>query len=118
MTQENKIINIPLYLILSLLTCGLWYFYWLYKQMEILEELDREASYSFLFFAVLSIVTCGLYTIYYYYKVSSAIIRLQNERGHFVEQNLPVISIILVVCGLAFVATSIHQSKLNELLRN
>lgn len=117
MAQENKIINIPLYLILSLLTCGLWYLYWLYQQMEILEELDKDSSYSFLFFVVLSLVTCGLYTVYYYYKVSTAIVKIQRERNKFVESNLPVISIILVVFGLGFVTTCIHQSKLNDILR-
>ena len=117
MSKEEKIINIPLYLVLSLLTCGLWYLYWLYKQTETINDLDRRENLSFIFFLVLSILTCGLYAIYYYYKISVSIMKIQTQRNLPEDQNLPIISLLLVLFGVPFVATCIHQMKFNEIVR-
>lgn len=117
MQKEDKFISVPLYLVLSLVTFGLWYLYWIYRQTQILKELDKEGGYSFLFFAALSFLTCGLYTIYYYYKIANSIVKLQRKRKLSVDENLPIVSMILVVFGLPLITTCIHQSKFNDLLK-
>ncbi|MFW6456913.1 MAG: DUF4234 domain-containing protein [Planctomycetota bacterium] len=109
-------VSIPVYLILTLLTCGIFNLYWNYLQMEACNDMVGRREFSFGLWLILSLVTCGIYHIYYQYKMGSIIVEIQKDRGLQREESLPVISLIVTIVGLSIVADIIHQSKINTIV--
>ena len=50
--------SIPLYLILTILTCGLFNLYWNYTQMKACNDALRREEFNFILWILLSIITC------------------------------------------------------------
>jgi len=109
-------LSIPLYLILTLITCGLFNLYWNYKQMEACNEILQRQEFKFIYWLLFSLLTCGLYHIFYQYKMGSAIVEIQNKTGNTVFDALPVLSCLVTVFGLSIVVDCIHQYELNKIL--
>ncbi len=109
-------ISIPKFLILTLLTCGLFNLYWNYRQMNACNDLLDEEEFNFWMWLLLSIVTCGLYHIYYQYKMGRAIVEIQQSMDERVFEILPVISIIVTILGLSIIVDCIHQNELNKIV--
>ncbi|MCP4714094.1 MAG: DUF4234 domain-containing protein, partial [Deltaproteobacteria bacterium] len=107
---------IALYLVLTIITCGLANIYWNYRQIQACNELLGHEEFSFWLSMLLVLVTCGLYHIFYQYKMGSALVEIQlrNDRPPF--ENLPVISVIVTVLGLPFVVDCIHQHEINKIV--
>ena len=63
--ESKHIRNIPLDIILCILTCFLFNFYIQYKQCEAVNEILGKNRYSFLMWFLLTILTCGIYHIYH-----------------------------------------------------
>jgi hypothetical protein len=105
--------NIALYLVLTILTLGIFNLYWNYRQMRSCNELLARQEFSFLIWILLVIVTCGLYHFYYQYKMGAAINEIQRLEDLPVTDGLPVLSLIAAVLGVGVVADCIHQHELN-----
>ena len=61
--------NIAVYIILSIVTCGLFMIYWLYALGKDIKELkDGAEPSSPALYTLLSIITCGIFLIYLYYQ--------------------------------------------------
>ena len=101
--------SIPMLLILSIITCGLYSFYVQYIQMKAVNEMIGVNKYSFAKWFILLIVTCSLYHIYHEYIMSHDI-----EQHIKVDPNLPVICLLLSIFGLSIVADAICQQHINE----
>jgi hypothetical protein len=113
-TPKNHI-NIPLYLILTILTCGLFNFYWNYRQMEACNVLLKRREFSFWVWLLLTILTCGIYHIFYQYKMGAAIVEIQQLMNREVFDKLPLLSVIVTILGFSIVVDCIHQSELNKI---
>jgi hypothetical protein len=107
--------SIPLYLLLTILTCGIFNLYWNYRQMVACNDLLARDEFSFVVWLLLSILTCGLYHLYYQYKMGAAIVEIQYLRGLPVTEHLPVISLVAAVFGVGIVADCIHQLEINRI---
>jgi hypothetical protein len=108
--------NIPLHLILTLLTFYIFNLYWNYRQMIACNELLGRREFGFLTWLLLSIVTCGLYHLYYQYKMGSALVEIEDERGLHAPDGLPIISVIAAILGVGVVADCIHQQEINKIV--
>lgn len=108
-------LSIPLYLIVTLLTCGLFNLYWNFRQMQACNELVGRSTFSWLAWFCFSLLTCGIYHLYYQYKMGSVIVEIQQKRGVPVSEALPVVSILLTFFGLSIAADVIHQHEINKL---
>lgn len=115
--KENFIINIPAYVIFTIITCGLFNLYWNYRQMEACNFLLGRREFDFAKWLLLSIITCGIYHIYYQYKMGSAIVEIQGKMGKPVNTNLPVLSLVVTVVCLSIVADCVHQNEINMLVQ-
>mgnify|MGYP006306754759 CR=1 FL=1 len=115
--KQNFEINIPTYILLTIITCGIFNLYWNYRQMETCNYLLKREEFNFVSWLLLSIITCGIYHVYYQYKMGSAIVEIQNLRKAYVNQNLPILSVVLTIFALSFVTDLIHQLELNKLLK-
>lgn len=113
-----KEINIPLYLIFTILTCGFFNLYWNYKQMEACNAFIKRQEFDFWMVLLFSIITCGIYFIFYQYKMGSVIVEIQELYGTRVFERLPLISVFATIFGLSIVVDCIHQDELNKLIRS
>ena len=108
-------INIPLYLILTILTCGIFNLYWNYRQMEACNALLNRREFSFWIWLLLAILTCGIYHIFYQYKMGVAIVEIQHLMSRDLFDKLPLISVFVTIIGLSIVVDCIHQHEINKI---
>jgi len=108
-------INIPLYLVLTILTCGIFNLYWNYRQMEACNALLNRREFSFWIWLLLTILTCGIYHIFYQYKMGAAIVELQHIMNRDLFDKLPLISVFVTILGLSVVVDCIHQHEINKI---
>ncbi len=67
--QDRNYLTIVL---LSFVTCGIYWFYYIYevaRDTNILCQGDGDETPGFASYFFLSIITCGVYTYYWYYKL-------------------------------------------------
>jgi hypothetical protein len=107
--------SIALYLVLTILTLGIFNLYWNYRQMRSCNELLARHEFSFVLWILLVILTCGLYHFYYQYKMGAAINEIQRLEDLPVTDGLPLLSLIAAVLGVGVVADCIHQHELNAI---
>lgn len=110
--------SIGLYLVLSIVTCGLFYWFWLYQMTNDYNQAKRSQGQqefeSAGIVVLLTIVTCGIYLLYYYWKMGKGMKQMVNRNGYAFEDN----SVIMLVCqllGVGVISACILQSNLNEL---
>ncbi|MEX1329560.1 MAG: DUF4234 domain-containing protein [Desulfobacterales bacterium] len=108
-------INIPLYLVLTILTCGIFNLYWNHRQMEACNVLLNRREFSFWTWLLLTILTCGIYHIFYQYKMGAAIVEIQHLLNRDVFYKLPLLSVIVTILGFSIVVDCIHQNEINKL---
>ncbi len=109
-------------IILSIVTCGIYEYYWLYCIVKDANELSREQNqFEGLtdpgMVILLSLVTCGIYLIYYMYKVSKQLSNLRFANGYKVEDN-SIICLVLSIFGLAMVSVAIIQNTINDAVKH
>lgn len=108
-------ISIPLYLILTILTCGIFNLYWNYRQMETCNEMLGRQEFSWWTWVLLCLITCGIWHVFYQYKMGSSITEIQKTHQIPVFDNLPLVSVLLTAFGGCIVVDIIHQYELNKL---
>ena len=100
------------YIILSIITCGIYSYYFIYKlahDVNIACEGDGQETSGLVAFILLSIVTCGIYAWVWYYKLGN---RLQLAGSRYqvtIQENGTTVLLWLIfgsfICGIgAFVA--------------
>lgn len=107
--------NIALDIILSIITCGIYWFFWQARQMRALNHLLKEQRFSFVLWFFVSIITCFLFNIYYEYIMAQAIVEIQKRDGRAPSNELPILSLILCLFGLHVIVDAIQQNELNKI---
>jgi predicted RNA-binding Zn-ribbon protein involved in translation (DUF1610 family) len=110
--------NIALDIILSIITCGIYWFFWQARQMRALNHLLKEQRFSFLLWFLVSIITCFLFNIYYEYIMAKAVVEIQTKQGKAPSNDLPVLSLILSIFGLHIITDAIQQHEINKFFEN
>ena len=109
-------ISIPLYLILTIITFGIFNLYWNYRQMGICNDLLERYEFSFWAWILFSLITCGIYHIYYQYKMGAAIMEIQKDYNAVIFDKLPLISVFGTIFGFSIVVDCVHQYELNKVV--
>ncbi len=109
-------LSVPLYLILTILSCGLFNLYWNYRQMQACNDLSGKKEFDFWLWLLLSFITCGIYHVVYQYKMGVSIVEIQKSRNKVLFENLPIISVLVTIFGLSIVVDCIHQTEINKLV--
>ena len=115
--------NIVMYVLLTIVTCGIYGYYFIYKLAQDVNEMckeDGEKTAGLAMFIILSYVTCGLYAYYWYYKLAN---RLQANAANYgitvAESGTTILLwclIGLLVCGLGpFVAMHLIIKNTNAM---
>ena len=104
------------YLLLSIVTCGLYSIYFWYVYVEDLNTIfygDGEDSPNYIIVLLLSWVTCGIYGVYWRYKQANRMYRESYDRyGVMIEENG---SAILLWTLLGYLTGGIGQLLLDFL---
>lgn len=108
--------SIPLYLVLTILTCGLFNLYWNYRQIWACNDLLGRKEFNFWLWVLLSLITCGIYHVFYQYKMGAAIVDIQRMHHRDLFDKLPLISVFATILGFSIVVDCIHQHEINKLV--
>lgn len=106
--------SIPLCIILSLVTCGIYGLYWLVclaNDINTASGRDNDTSGGMVL--LLSIITCNIYGLYWMYKAGEKIdtIRLNNNLP---AENNGLLYLLLSLFKLSIVSWALLQSELNQ----
>ena len=106
--------SIPIAIILSIVTFGIYGLYWLYCLASDVNTLTGEEDSSGFKVLILSIITLGLYELYWLYKVGERLSYFQTYQGEMVDSYRALVYLILGIFGLNIVARALIQNDLNK----
>lgn len=105
--------SIPVAIILSIVTCGIYALYWMYSINNEINDLAQDPmAASGGVVILLTLVTCGIYGWYWNYKM--------GEKCDFITQknsSSGVIFLILSIFGLSLVSLCLMQDTVNKVLQ-
>ena len=106
--------NIALCIVFSIITCGIYMLYWIYKLNEEMSELaGEEMGTSGAMVIVLSIVTCNIYLWFWLYKKGEQLARIKAQHGQTGGSD-SILFLILAIFGLDIVDLAIMQDAINN----
>ena len=113
---NNNIVNrsIPVAIILSFVTCGIYDLYWIYTMTNDANTVSGEVNDTSGGLVILfGFITCGIYTIYWNYKMGKKLYNAGCKNGKNISDN-SIIYLILSLFGLSIVNYCLIQSDLNR----
>ena len=106
--------NIALAIILSIVTCGIYQIYWLYKLAEDNNYIRNDPTATSPGLVVLlSIVTCGIYQLYWMYKAGETVDNIRVNQG--MAPGSKAILYLLLTLFFPIVAFCLLQNDYNEM---
>ena len=106
---SEHIRSVALGIILTLVTFGLYGFWWQHKKMRAVNQMLGKKKYGFLLWLLFCVLTLGLYHIYHQYRMSEDV---ATARGRS-ESNDGLIAVVLCIFGLTLLVDAIQQSQIN-----
>ncbi|MCL2699369.1 MAG: DUF4234 domain-containing protein [Defluviitaleaceae bacterium] len=107
-----EIRNIVVYVLLYIVTCGLFGLYWIYtigSELYELNDMENKAGLDI----ILSIVTCGIYFIYLQYKWGK-MVDSARRRYDLYPRDDAWLFVILSLFSLSIINFCIIQSQIND----
>ena len=102
--------DILLWIILSIITCGICNLIWTYNVTEDMNAIcDDEYTTSGALVVLLQLICCNLYMIYWAYKMGQRIDRWHNDASN----THAILFLILAALGLNIVVLALLQDELN-----
>ena len=111
--MQVKYRNIAFYLIVSIVTGGLFGLYWLYCLANDMHYGTNGKTSSGGAVLLLTIITCGIYGWYWLYKSGSELDAVRFNNGESMG-HLGVLYLVLGVFGLGIVAYALMQDEINR----
>ena len=115
--------NIAACVIFSIITCGIYGLYWIYKLTEEVNSITgHEDDTSGGLVILLGIVTCGIYYIYWAYKIGDKLKEFYGKKNSSEGGDLPILYLILMIanyvaCGIcAMVCYCLIQDRINKIV--
>ena len=104
--------SIPISIILSFVTCGIYMLYWIYRLNDEINELAQdETAPGGGLVIILTVLTCGIYGLYWYYRM--------GEKCDYIAQtnsSSNVLYLVLGIFGLGIVSVALMQDTINRVL--
>lgn len=103
--------NIVVCIILSIITCGIYAFYWMYTLNQYAcavasDEWNTDGALVIIF----TLITCGIYGIYWNYRMGKIYMRVNGGNDN------SILYVILSIFGFDFVNFAIMQNDINNAL--
>lgn len=107
--------NIALYLILSIVTCGLFGLYWEYVLVnDTNTATGNTEGKNGIVVILLNLITCGIFWWIWVYKAGEGLDAVKAKNGGQ-SGNRGILYLVLSIFGLGIVAVALIQNELNEL---
>lgn len=102
--------SIPLAIIFTIITCGIYSIYWMIKINDEVNYLsgDTQATPGVVVF-LLGIVTCGIYYLYWWYKMGERCDRIKSR-----EASSGILYLVLSIFGLSIISYCLAQDTINK----
>lgn len=111
--------SIALSIIFTLITCGLYSFYWTYKLTnECHYALGRNNTASGGWVLFYSVITLGIYVFYWIYEMGEAVAEVKRMRGMATSGHESIIYLILTLFGVGIVSMALLQKSLNDVIED
>lgn len=108
--------SIPLYIILSIVTCGIFGLVWFVMITNDLNQLEgNPQATSGGLSLLLTIVTCGIYGLYWAFKCGEKIDNIKSSRG-IASSNSGILYLILYLVTGGIISYALIQNELNNLV--
>lgn len=105
--------NIALCIILSIITCGIYMWYWIVVLTDDTNQIANETGdTSGIMVIILSIVTCGIYGLFWAYKRGEKIDKAHQLRGE-AASNGGILYLILYIFG-GIISLALIQNEVNK----
>lgn len=104
--------SIALCIILSIVTCGIYAYYWMYKLNEEMGKVSGRTEMNGGLVILLSIVTCGIYLFIWEFQQGQKVDELKTKNG-LASSSTNVIYLVLAIFGLSMVSMALEQNELN-----
>ncbi len=107
--------SIPMAIILSIITCGIYGIYWMYCLVNDLNTAsghddDTSGGMVILF----TIITCGIYGLYWYYTAGRKVCEIQEYDRRPQDSYLGILYLVLDLFRLGIVSMALIQNELNQ----
>lgn len=107
------------WLLLSIVTCGIYSYYFLYclaRDINVMCQEDGDSTPGIAAFILLSFVTCGFYALYWYYKIGNRLQANAPRYGLVFQENGTTILMWQIVGALLCVLGPIFA--MNIIIKN
>lgn len=102
--------SIPLAIIFTIITCGIYGLYWMFKLNDEINQLAGETeATSGAMVIVFSLITCGIYHLYWLFKMGERCEKIKGYNG-----SLNVLYLVLGIFGFAIIAYCLIQDTINK----
>ena len=105
--------SIAVSIILSIVTCGFYSWYWLVCLNDDLNTLTNKNDTPGGMVLILTIVTCGIYGLYWLYKSGEKIDYLKQSKGESPASS-PIVLLVLGIFGLGIISYALIQDEINK----
>ena len=105
--------SIGWFIFLMLITCGIYFLYWIYKTTEVANADDWEPKQSPVAQLILSMFI-PFYMIYWFWKTAKKIAHMGEAVGNNTDNSTAVL--LLSIFGLGVIAAIIMQDQLNKVI--
>lgn len=102
--------SIPVCILLSIVTCGIYGIYWLIQLNDDINYLSGEPEASSGVMVVLfTLLTCGIYGLYWNYKMGERVDRIKGTYG-----NSGILYVVLAILELPIINYCLMQDCINK----
>lgn len=108
--------NIVTSVLLSIITCGIYAIYWMYRATDDSITLSEQRGTQGGMVVFLSIITCGIYGIYWCYIMDKRLAEVEAKR-RITSKKSTVIYMIFYVLGI-IVTLALIQNRINNIIES
>ena len=103
--------SIPLCIILSIFTCGIYGIYWMIVLNDEINAASGQPGTPGVAVFLLTLITCNIYGLYWMYKMGG---RVEIINGGY-SSSTGILYLVLSLFGLGIVSYALMQSELNRI---
>lgn len=113
--KKGTVRSVPMLVLLSIVTCGIYYLYWIYKTTDEIKNFMEREDINPALELILVLVTCNIYSLYWYYKYGK-IVYLEMTAKVGMDNSEDSTTLLVILGLLVYVAAgAIMQDKLNSI---